>query len=103
MAKSRRPVTLVTGAANGIGRAVTQRLLDTGWSVGAIDLPKSGLSRVFGRSRHAMLLEGDVADEKTAPAAIEAILDQFGRLDGMVSNAGITIRKAIRHLTLRDW
>lgn len=103
MAKPQRRAALVTGAANGIGRAITQHLLDNGWAVGALDLPKSGLGRAFGRARHVTLLEGDVADEKTAPAAIEAMIEQFGRLDAVVSNAGIMIRKPIRQLTLRDW
>ena len=98
-----RPVALITGAANGIGRAIAEHLLDTGWCVGALDLPKTGLSRAFGNSRYVTLLEGDVADEKTAPAAVEAMIEQFGRLDGLVSNAGIMIRKPIRQLSLRDW
>lgn len=103
MAKSRSPVALVTGAANGIGHAIAQHLLDVGWFVGALDLPKAGLARAFRHGRHATLLEGDVADEKTAPAAVEAMIEQFGRLDAVVSNAGIMIRKPIRQLTLRDW
>ena len=103
MALSKRPVALVTGAANGIGRATAQHLLDHGWSIAALDLPKAGLSRAFGRAPFATLLEGDVADDKTAPAAIESILEQFGRLDAVVSNAGIMIRKPIRALALRDW
>jgi NAD(P)-dependent dehydrogenase (short-subunit alcohol dehydrogenase family) len=103
MPKSRRPAALVTGAANGIGRAIALHLLKTGWSIGALDLPKNGLGRTFGRARQAMLLEGDVADEKTAPAAVAAMLENFGRLDAVVSNAGIMIRKPIRRLTLSEW
>lgn len=103
MAKIKRPVALVTGAANGIGRATAQHLLDQGWSIAALDLPKAGLSRAFGRARHATLMEGDVTDDKTAPAAVDAILEQFGRLDAVVSNAGIMIRKPIRQLSLREW
>ena len=37
-AKPNRPVALVTGAANGIGRAITHHLLDAGWCVLAVDL-----------------------------------------------------------------
>jgi NAD(P)-dependent dehydrogenase (short-subunit alcohol dehydrogenase family) len=103
MAKPRRPAALVTGAANGIGRAIAQHLAATGWSVGALDLPKAGLGRAFARVHHVMTMEGDVADEKTAPAAVGAMIDSFGRLDAVISNAGIIIRKPIRQLKLTEW
>ena len=103
MTKEPRPVALVTGAANGIGRAIAHHLLDNGWSIAALDLPHAGLGRSFQRARHATLFEGDVADDKTAPAAVASIIEQFGRLDAVVSNAGIMVRKSIRDLTLREW
>ncbi len=103
MAQSKRPAALVTGAAHGIGRAVAQHLLATGWDVGALDLPRTGLARTYGRARRALAIEGDVADEKIAPAAVEAMLDSFGRLDGIVSNAGIMIRKPVGRRELTDW
>ena len=46
---------------------------------------------------------GDVGIEETAPRAVAAILDRFGRLDALVSNAGIMIRKSLRRLTLAEW
>jgi NAD(P)-dependent dehydrogenase (short-subunit alcohol dehydrogenase family) len=103
MAKSKRPVALVTGAANGIGRAITKHLSETGWCVGALDLPKTGLGRALGRTRNVLMMEGDVADEKTAPACVDALLEHYGRLDAVVSNAGIMIRKPFRQLKLSEW
>jgi NAD(P)-dependent dehydrogenase (short-subunit alcohol dehydrogenase family) len=96
-------VAIVTGAANGIGRAVARHLVETGWSVVALDLPKQGLSRALPRGRHSLALEGDIADEMTATRAVTAALETFGRLDAVVSNAGIMIRKPIRRLTLTEW
>ena len=103
MPRSKRPVVLVTGAANGIGRAITRHLLDHGWFVAALDLPNAGLLRTFAGARNITLMEGDVGDDKTAPLAVDSMLEQFGRLDAIVSNAGIMIRKPIRQLTLREW
>jgi NAD(P)-dependent dehydrogenase (short-subunit alcohol dehydrogenase family) len=104
MARSKAPVAIVTGAARGIGRAVAQRLLDDGWRVGVVDLPGPGLKRTYARHpRAAVLIEGDVADEKTALRAVEAVTRQFGRLDALVSNAGIMVRKPLRQLTLAEW
>jgi NAD(P)-dependent dehydrogenase (short-subunit alcohol dehydrogenase family) len=104
VAKPRKQVALVTGAAHGIGRAVAKHLLANGWNLCLVDVPKAGLSRVFPKqNRSAVLIEGDVADEDTAKRAVKATREKFGRLDGIVSNAGIMIRKPIRQLTLTEW
>jgi NAD(P)-dependent dehydrogenase (short-subunit alcohol dehydrogenase family) len=99
-----KPVALVTGGANGIGRAVARHLLGAGWCVGVVDLPGSGLRRSFSaRTRNAVLVEGDVREQETAARAVAASVERFGRLDGLVSNAGIMIRKPLRRLTLAEW
>jgi len=99
-----KPVALVTGAAKGIGRAVARHLLDSGWRLGIIDLPDSGLHRTYKpRSRNILAIAGDVRDEETVADAVEATVHRFGRLDAVVCNAGIMIRKPIRRLTLAEW
>src|SRR6266508_220540 len=104
MARSARRVALVTGAANGIGRAIARHLLASGWRVGVLDLPKAGLSRAFPkRTRNVAMIEGDVAEEDTARRAVEAVTETFGRLDGLVSNAGIMVRKPLSRLSPDDW
>lgn len=103
MPKSSRPVALVTGAANGIGRSIALTLLADGWCVAALDLPRSGLARRFGRTAHALCIDGDVSDPATAERAVAEALRQWGRLDGVVSNAGIMKRAPIRRLSLSDW
>jgi NAD(P)-dependent dehydrogenase (short-subunit alcohol dehydrogenase family) len=104
MARSKTPVAIVTGAAHGIGRAIAQRLLDDGYRVGVVDLPGAGLKRVYSQSlRRVALVEGDVAEEATARHAVAAVTEKFGRLDALVSNAGIMVRKPIRRLSLAEW
>ncbi|HEX5508963.1 MAG TPA: SDR family NAD(P)-dependent oxidoreductase, partial [Pseudolabrys sp.] len=104
MARRPRRSALVTGAAQGIGRTIAQRLLEEGWAVCAVDLPKSGLSRAYSKhNRDVATIEGDVADEMMAECAVKAALVQFSRLDAVVSNAGIMIRKPIAKLTLTEW
>ncbi len=99
-----RPVALVTGGANGIGRAIARHLLADGWRLGIVDLRQSVMRRAFPQaSRNAVLVEGDVGVEETAPRAVAALLDRYGRLDALVSNAGIMIRKPLRRLTLAEW
>jgi len=99
-----KPVALVTGGAKGIGRAVARHLLAADWRVGIVDLPEAGLRRAFPpRGRNVLAIEGDVRDEETISDAVDALVHRFGRLDAVVSNAGIMIRKPIRHLTLTEW
>jgi NAD(P)-dependent dehydrogenase (short-subunit alcohol dehydrogenase family) len=98
------PVALVTGGANGIGRAVARHLLGSGWRVGIVDLPGSALQRAFPpRQRNVAPIEGDVCKEDTATRAVKTVVERFGRLDAVVSNAGIMIRKPLGRLTLAEW
>jgi NAD(P)-dependent dehydrogenase (short-subunit alcohol dehydrogenase family) len=103
MNKSPRPVALVTGAARGIGRAIAGSLLDAGWRVALLDLPDQGLARSFGKRRNALVIEGDLGSETTAAAAVAHAIERFGRLDGLVSNAGISRNQPIAKLTLEEW
>jgi NAD(P)-dependent dehydrogenase (short-subunit alcohol dehydrogenase family) len=97
-------VAIVTGAAHGIGRATARRLLDDGWRVGVVDLNAGDLTRVYRTpARRVAIVAGDVGEETTAKRAVANAITKFGRLDGVVSNAGIMIRKPIRQLTLAEW
>ena len=103
MPRSASSVAIVTGAANGIGLAIARSLIQSGWRVAALDLPGTGLARRFAKHRRAAIIEGDVAQEEAAGRAVAAALERFGRLDGVVSNAGISRNKPIRRLTLEEW
>jgi NAD(P)-dependent dehydrogenase (short-subunit alcohol dehydrogenase family) len=104
MRRSKAAVAIVTGAANGIGRGIAHHLLAAGWRVVAVDVAKSGLLRVFPKTkRNIVTIEGDVGDEDTARRAVRAATERFGRLDAVVSNAGIMVRKPLRRLTLAEW
>jgi NAD(P)-dependent dehydrogenase (short-subunit alcohol dehydrogenase family) len=98
-----KPVALITGGAKGIGRAIARHLVSSGWQTSIIDLPDSGLRRAFARERDVFVIEGDVRDEETASDAVAATVHRYGRLDGVVSNAGIMIRKPLRRLKLSEW
>src|SRR3954463_4526908 len=95
---------LATGAARGIGRAVVTRLLADGWAVAANDADGEALEAAgFGPAERGLAVPGDIADEAVVEQVVAATLERFGRLDGVVSNAGIMVRKPIRRLTLAEW
>jgi NAD(P)-dependent dehydrogenase (short-subunit alcohol dehydrogenase family) len=97
-------VALITGAAHGIGRATARQLLDDGWNIGAVDMSAADLARVYGKQlRRVLPIAGDIGDETTAKRAVTVTIERFGQLDGVVSNAGIMIRKPIRQLTIVEW
>jgi NAD(P)-dependent dehydrogenase (short-subunit alcohol dehydrogenase family) len=96
-------VVLVTGAANGIGRATAKQLLTEGWTVVGLDLPRAGLSRSFRGARNVVTIEGNVAEESTAQRVAALLGDKFGRLDGLVSNAGIMRRNPLPKRSLQEW
>jgi NAD(P)-dependent dehydrogenase (short-subunit alcohol dehydrogenase family) len=98
-----KPVALITGGAKGIGHAIARDLAASGWQVSIIDLPNSGLRRAFARERDVFAIEGDVRNEETASDAVDATIHRFHRLDGLISNVGIMIRKPLRRLTLSEW
>ena len=96
-------VALVTGAGRGIGRAILQRLVKDGWRVAAIDRPPARNARAAAVPSGVLRLDGDVADPAFVETAVARVLRRWGRIDGVVSNAGIMKRAPIRKLSLADW
>lgn len=101
-------VALVTGAARGIGRGVATRLLHDGWSVVLGDIDEAaGQDTVeeLARIGTVEFVTLDVADETSVIACLDRIDDDFGRLDGVVNNAGIADPDTgpIEQLGLEEW
>ncbi|WP_370615294.1 SDR family NAD(P)-dependent oxidoreductase [Mumia sp. Pv 4-285] len=92
-----RRVALVTGAARGQGLAVVRTLLDDGYAVVACDVLADELvSTVEPLPRDAVLAQRlDVTSADEWQEAIAAVRERFGRLDGLVSNAGILHRSPL--------
>jgi NAD(P)-dependent dehydrogenase (short-subunit alcohol dehydrogenase family) len=101
MEKDNMRVALVTGAANGIGAAIATHLASQSWRVVALDTDTETLARLAApgiRPCHA-----DVSDETDVSSAIADLQATEGRLDALVSNAGIMIRKPIANLQPVEW
>jgi NAD(P)-dependent dehydrogenase (short-subunit alcohol dehydrogenase family) len=89
------PVALVTGAAHGIGAGIAHRLRRDGWRVVTADLKPGDAG-----TRHVI---ADTADEAAIDALVDGIGSTEGRLDALVCNAGIMIRKPLAQLSLTEW
>jgi 3-oxoacyl-[acyl-carrier protein] reductase len=100
-------IALVTGASRGIGRAVALRLAANGASLVLNGTDQSRLDElrreIVSAGDAAEVVVGDVADQRTAQAAVEATLSAFGRIDILVNNAGVTTRTSTLEMTLDDW
>jgi NAD(P)-dependent dehydrogenase (short-subunit alcohol dehydrogenase family) len=95
---------LVTGAARGIGRAIAQALVEAGGEVALVDIDAAaGSETAAALGGNALYIEGDVGLPTTAEEAIARTLDRFGRIDGLVNNAGISRNRPVGELSLEDW
>jgi 3-oxoacyl-[acyl-carrier protein] reductase len=92
---TQRKTAIVTGSATGVGAATALGLARRGWDV-LINYSKSEQEAQAAEAacRQAgadtLLLQGDVADDDACRAMAAAAADRWGRLDGLVNNAGIT-------------
>ena len=98
-------VTIVTGAASGIGRAVVERLLAEGGSVVAVDRAAEALRAGPTRSTMTRLatVVGDVTSADTNAAAVASAIERFGRLDAAVFNAGVSMSGDLLDLPMEEF
>ncbi len=86
-------VAVVTGAAQGIGRAYALRFAEEGAAVAVLDIRaeqlKSVETEVMKAGGQAMSTVADVTDEPAVEAAFRSVADRFGRLDALMNNAGV--------------
>jgi 3-oxoacyl-[acyl-carrier protein] reductase len=101
-------VVLVTGGGRGIGRAISGAFAHEGAAV-AVGYRERGhdagavVDGLRRGGRRAMAVQGDVGRAADAKALVSQILDEWGRLDVLVNNAGILRRTPLADLTLQEW
>src|SRR5215472_16979977 len=100
-------VAIVTGAASGIGREIARRFAAEGGVPVIADLnfdaADATACEIRAQGRDAFAVAMDVADETAVERGVADTIAKYGRIDVLVSNAGIQIVKPIVDLPFADW
>jgi NAD(P)-dependent dehydrogenase (short-subunit alcohol dehydrogenase family) len=105
-------IALVTGAANGLGRAIALRLAEEGASLVLVDIDASGLAETerqlkaaatAGSNQPPLVVNADVTEEAPVKALFKKTFDAYGRLDILVNDVGGGASGRIWEAKLEDW
>ncbi len=100
-------VAFITGAGQGIGRAIARKMAAEGAAVVIAELnPESGQAvadELNANGHHALFIATDITRESDVKQAIEQTIAHFGKLDILVNNAGITFRYEAVTMTEEQW
>lgn len=99
-------VAMVTGAGRGLGRAYAQALANAGAHVAVADIDLGRAREVaheLEADASAIAVQVDVGDEAATLAATELVLNEFGRIDILINNAGIYPLRDWTEVTVDEW
>lgn len=100
-------VVAITGAASGIGRGTTRRMLDEGWTVVGLDVAQKNLDSLkteFAAAGDRLVtLTCDVKSEGSIKAAFAEIGKRFGKLNGLVCSAGLLRIGTLDSMPVEEW
>jgi len=106
---SSQGVAVVTGASQGIGRAIALRLADDGFDVAINDLPSAKESleslakEIAGKGKRTCIAIGNVSVELDVQNIISAVVQELGEINVMVANAGVCYALPVVDTTVEQW
>lgn len=98
-------VTIVTGGAQGIGRAIAELLAEKGSDIVIFDIidGSQAVDAVQGKGKRCAFYNVDVSDLQATASAVDQAAKDMGKIDNLVNNAGITIDKLLVRMKEEDW
>lgn len=107
-AQATTKVALVTGGSRGIGRACALALADAGFDIALNYVANQAAAQsvqadIEAKGRRVLLLQADVSVSQQAAGLVSSVVDQWGRLDALVNNAGITRDTLLVRMSDEQW
>ena len=100
-------VAIVTGASSGIGEATARALAEHGATVAVLARRKERLDtlvdEIEAAGGTALAIEVDITNRDQAQAAVQTVVDRFGRLDILINNAGLMLLGSINGADIEEW
>jgi 3-oxoacyl-[acyl-carrier protein] reductase len=98
-------VAVVTGSARGIGAATAKRFADEGATVAVLDLDRAAAAATAAGldADKAVGIACDVADAVSVRAAVAQVVEELGKVDVLVNNAGVTRDNLLFKMSEEDW
>ena len=101
-------VAIVTGGARGIGAAITTALAENGAHVAAgysrnREVAERVCQELTDRGLSVTIHQGNVGEPEGCKRVVQEVLDAKGRVDFLINNAGVTVDKTVRKMTVEDW
>ena len=107
MSYYRDKITLITGSASGLGRALAIQLAALGATVLVSDIDeqkgKSVVNEIGARGEKAQFFTLDVSDSEAFKQVMAKIVADYGRLDLLINNAGYSVNGEVRHVSPEAW
>ena len=103
MRESDQHISIVTGAIQGIGRAITEKLLNEGATVVGIDLNQEAGAALEQELDRFRFLSANVSSFEQVQQAVDTVIEEYGQIDDLVCNAGITRDQLILRMTEKEW